>query len=294
MIIGPGLNQDNQSPGSFAPGAPLAKARAFLEAPTLAEKLDHVRNPDVALPLLKEFFADRLAAGESLAMPFRRLYPSGDNLLKGVRSKGGDLHYRNFSLVLPDGSQRMLPVVKMNDKAQLAVDVPAFLRSDSDSGFRVLISEDDYYNYAYEDEEKWHAFRINNPDWTTAYFAYVERDSPIDYQLRMLLSLDEIDLESQRWNTSKPVAGTTSPDDLFAALSGKSVSAPTQWLNQQDTVLLAGSAIQPRQSRNSGRQSARPRTARVIVEIIPGYAGEHQERRQVEIVRFIQKGWVLP
>lgn len=234
---------EESSQGPFVPGVPLAKARAFLAAATMEEKLAHVRNPDKARPLLEKFFADRDSATPStLALAYERLYQVEDVVFAGVGKNGNDFLYRSFAVVFTDGTRRLLAVVKQQGDEGLAVDVPAFLRLQNEGCFRVFVSRDSYYNFDYDDATLWNSYRLASPDWEETYSAYTRRGSQADHQLRMLLRPD-------KETSEHPAAGAGARQTLVA---------------------------------------------HAMVEIAPGYDGQFPERRQVEIVRFRQRGWVRP
>jgi hypothetical protein len=63
---------------------------------------------------------------------------------------------------------------------------PEFLASKPTTGkvFRVTLSAVDYYNFNFDDDKKWQAYRLESPDGTHALYGYAGQGSVIQTKLR--------------------------------------------------------------------------------------------------------------
>ncbi len=61
-----------------------------------------------------------------------------------------------------------------------------FLASKPTTGrvFRLNLSPTDYYNFAFSDDQKWQAYRLQSPDGEHSIYGYAERDSAVGYASR--------------------------------------------------------------------------------------------------------------
>ena len=169
-----GVSTD-QRPGIRRVNA-LEVAKKFLEANSIEERLGFVRNPEQAAPLMVRYFKD---IGDG---PIRY---KGISLLV---AEDVDPRYVACSVQLEDGP-RMMGVEVADDG--YFVDWDSFaLMSEMDwkefmekkpstpALFRVSASVDDYYNFGFEDEEKWLCLRMVDPKGLErTIYGYAARDS---------------------------------------------------------------------------------------------------------------------
>jgi hypothetical protein len=50
--------------------------------------------------------------------------------------------------------------------------------------FRVILGQDEYYNFDFHDDSIWQSFRLESPNGEHVLYGYVERDSLLHQQLR--------------------------------------------------------------------------------------------------------------
>lgn len=159
---------------------PLTKR--FLEARTVEEMLPLVHKPEVVEPRL------------------RAIYPDGSLPAPGmsVFNSSGSVSFR--------GSFASVSVLTRNhDRRFLAYrSTPQGLRIDWESWegwsemswerfmeekptepklFRVLANRVDYYNFSFQDDRRWQAYRLASPDGDHVLYGYVPRGTSLDDQL---------------------------------------------------------------------------------------------------------------
>lgn len=168
---------------------PLVKK--FLEARTVDEALEFVRNPGVAESRMREFYPDG------------KIEPVGLTTLNadsGMTMKGKRL---SVAVMTRNQGERFLGLVETSQGLKIDweswagwLELPwnKFLSSKPSTShiFRVTLSAVDYYNFGFSDESKWQSYRLESPDREHGIYGYVERGSELDTQLR--LNVDENDI----------------------------------------------------------------------------------------------------
>ncbi len=158
-------------------------ARRFLEATTVEEMLRLVRNPEVAEARMRRFYPEGRIAAQGLSQ-----FNSGEGMFsqRGVHS---------FQVVTGDQVTKALAFVgtpqglKIDWESWVGWSVipwPDFLAAKPAAShvFRVLLAPVDYYNFEFSDDAKWQCYRLESPDREHAVYGYVEKDSPLDLELR--------------------------------------------------------------------------------------------------------------
>ena len=156
--------------------------RKFLEAGRIEDLLPLVRNPGVAEARM------------------RRHYPEGKTEAPGMAE------FNTESAISCLGTISALKVrTRGHEEKSLAfVDTPQGLKIDWESWvgwsetrweeflaskpttgrvFRLNLSPVDYYNFAFSDDKKWQAYRLQSPDGEQSIYGYAERDSVLASRL---------------------------------------------------------------------------------------------------------------
>jgi hypothetical protein len=164
-----------------------AAVRGFLEAPTVAEALRHVRDPEQTRPKM-----DAWLAGRPYAAPgFHEM------LGETVAASGSNTHLMTVQVRTGDFELREIVLVEAGD--ELRVDWESWVgwsempwaefereRPAEPKWFRVNLSKVDYYNFAFKDDAEWSSYRLDDPDGTASLYGYVPRTSKLDQQIRPL------------------------------------------------------------------------------------------------------------
>ena len=173
-----GLSSDA---GFLAEAEPLAKK--FLEARRIDELLALVRNPGVAEARMRRLYPDGTIAAPGMA---------DFNLSAGITRHGTittlKVRTRNFEektlawVATPQG-------LKIDWESWVGwSDMPweEFLatKPTTPHTFRLILSNVDYYNFAFTDDVKWQAYRLSSPDQTHAIYGYAQRGSTVNSRLR--------------------------------------------------------------------------------------------------------------
>ncbi|MFZ9937301.1 MAG: hypothetical protein ACO3JG_09615 [Luteolibacter sp.] len=172
-------------PSAAAQGEPaLAVAKRFTSATSQEERLKCVRQADEVAAQMADFFNRGPGAHEKV----EAVVPMGPVVV-------GELNYESFRVRMTDGKMRILGVVPTGDGAK--VDFHAYARHGSQpwsamvSGeakeaaeMRVLVQLGNYYNFGFDDEQRWQNFTATSPDLEQPLQFYLERNNPAIAQLR--------------------------------------------------------------------------------------------------------------
>jgi len=165
----------------LAEAEPLAGK--FLSATRIEELLPLVRQPAKAEPRMRAlhpagtFTAPGMNAFNSQAEVVR------DGSILSVKVRTGAYEEKTLSfLPSPDGLR-----IDWESWAGWS-DVPwtRFIteKPSSPALFRVMLSQVEYYNFAFTDDRKWQSYRIESPDGAHALYGYTERGSTLAARLR--------------------------------------------------------------------------------------------------------------
>ncbi len=162
-----------------------AVAKAFLEAPDVAEVLRHVRDPEKTAPKLEAW----LAGKPYVAPGFHELISKS----VATSSFAGKL----IMLKVRTGDFEMRDLVLVGDKGSFKVDWESWVgwsemsweefqseRPAQGKWFRVSLSRVDYYNFAFKNELEWSSYRLDSPDGSTSLYGYIPRTSQLDQEIR--------------------------------------------------------------------------------------------------------------
>ncbi len=159
-----------------------AVARTFLDADTIPKVLPLVRDP----------------AG--VEKKLRILYPDGRVPAAGLSefaTKGNLVYEGNvFSIYFrtKDYEERLISFVRTPDGMKVDwesyagwSDMPweKFIAEKTQKPvlFRTMLKKDEYYNFAFADEEKWQCYQMTSPDGLHTLYGYVRKDSPTALKL---------------------------------------------------------------------------------------------------------------
>ena len=157
--------------------------RKFLEARRIDELLPLVRNPAVVEARMRRLYPDGKieAPGMAAFNTQAAILRHGKITSLGVQTR--DYQEKSISYVeTPRG-------IKIDWEGWVGwSDMPwqDFLTSKPTTGkvFRVTLSDVDYYNFAFADDQKWQAYRLESPDGALALYGYAERGSTLNGRLR--------------------------------------------------------------------------------------------------------------
>jgi hypothetical protein len=158
-------------------------AREFLEATTIEEMLRLVRNPEVAEARMRRFYQEGRITTPGLSQ-----FNSGE----GGHTEGS-IH--SFFIITGDQVTKALAFAKTPQGLKIDweswvgwsdISWPDFLATKPvvSHVFRVLLAPVDYYNFEFSDDTKWECYRLESPDREHALYGYVEKDSPLNRELR--------------------------------------------------------------------------------------------------------------
>jgi len=172
-----------------------AVAKAFLEAPSVAEASRWVRLPEETVPKIEAWLA-----GEPYKAPgFREI--SGDYEATSIGGR------EVFISVVRTGdfAEHKLNLVK--EEAGLRVDWESwagwselpwdqFMREKptEPKRFRVLLSESNYYNFSFKDDLQWVCYRLESPDGDKSLFGYAERGAELAARIHPMDGSERRDL----------------------------------------------------------------------------------------------------
>lgn len=158
--------------------------RKFLEARRIEEMLPLVRNPEVTEARMRSHYS-RGAIEESGMREFNTgggFYSVGSSFEVQVRTRDDQQRSLLFCNT-PEG-------IKIDWESWVGwSEMPweEFMSTKPSDGklFRVMLDAVTYYNFAFSDERKWKAYRLESADGESAVYGYVERDSELDSQLKI-------------------------------------------------------------------------------------------------------------
>ncbi len=160
--------------------------RKFLTAETIDELKPLVRNPDVAMPRIRRWYAENkwTPPGAKEIGCGGRISLKGKMTSMSVRL--GDYSVKQIALErTPDGYKvdweswvawSSMPWNELFEK-----------RPTEPVEVRVRCARDYYYNRLFSDDKKWQAVRLENPDSEKTIYGYIDRGSPL--MTRLLGSL---------------------------------------------------------------------------------------------------------
>lgn len=186
-VVEPAANHPAVAPSEFDQASFLQAAEPlalkFLQARKVDDLIPLVRDPATAAPRIRAFYPDGRVEAPGLA---------GFNTDSDVTHIGGmtqvfvrtgdfDERVMYFSGKSPDLRIDWESWVGWSELPwqQFQEEKPTTPKL-----FRVILSEVDYYNFAFADEEKFHSFRLESPDGAHSIFGYTERGSVIASRLR--------------------------------------------------------------------------------------------------------------
>lgn len=159
--------------------SPAEVAEHFTHADNQAERLKWVRHADQVGPLMAEFFSHGRGAHETVAR----------TAAMSLGEPGAAGTYARFTVTLAGGTQRLLCVVREDGAAK--VDFKAYARhgavtwedllagkATQATELRVLIQQDNYYNYEFSHEERWLNLTATSPDLEAPLHFYIARNHP--------------------------------------------------------------------------------------------------------------------
>lgn len=159
--------------------------RSFLMAPTAEDALRHVRNPEQTRPKLEAWLAGRpyVAPGfhELLAETVSTTSGAGEQITAQVRTR--DFELREIVLVESDGGLRVDWESWVGWSEMPWADFERE-KPEEPKWFRVILSQVDYYNFAFKNDSEWSSYRLDAPDGTASLYGYVPRAGELDQRIR--------------------------------------------------------------------------------------------------------------
>lgn len=160
-----------------------AIVRSFVEATTLEEMLRVVRTPEVTEARMRRFYPE----GKIAAAGLSQFNPS-----EGFLSDG---RFHSFSIITGEQAEKAVTVEKTPQGLKVDweswvgwSDIPwadfVSTKPVTSHVFRVFLAPSDYYNFGFSDDTKWQCYRLDSPDKADMVYGYVEKNSPLDLQLR--------------------------------------------------------------------------------------------------------------
>lgn len=158
-------------------------ALKFLNAATVDEMLETVRNPELAESRMRAFYP-----GGKIEAAGMSTFNSGSGLVTR-----GKLY--SFPVMTGDHEEKSLAFIETPQGLKIDweswvgwSDMPwkEFLstRPAGSHVFRVILASVDYYNFGFSDDAKWQSYRLESPDREHAVYGYVEKNSALNTKLR--------------------------------------------------------------------------------------------------------------
>jgi hypothetical protein len=158
--------------------------KAFLSATTAAEILQQVKDPENTAAKLRSWLEDR----DYRAPGFREML--GDSV---ATTAGGDL----MTVTVRTDDFELRQVVLLETAGGFKVDWESWVgwseipwdefmeeRPEEGKWFRVELSQIEYYNFGFTDEDQWVSYRLDSPDGNLSIYGYVPRGSELDGKIR--------------------------------------------------------------------------------------------------------------
>ncbi len=169
--------------------------KAFLDAPTPAELLRHVRDPEQTAPRLEAWLA-----GKPYAAPgFREIIDDSANFVEEdgsmvtVQVRTGDFGVREIVLLGKAGSLKV-DWESWAGWSEMSWEEFQAKRPTEPKWFRVTLSRVDYYNFSFKDEKEWVSYRLDSPDDSASLYGYVPTASQLDERIRPIEAGGEVKL----------------------------------------------------------------------------------------------------
>lgn len=169
--------------------AAMEVVRSFLRAPTLEEKLAHVRFPGEVRPLMEQWYATHPPEPADAVRPLEL-----QSLVKLVNVKGMKFITLAAQL-LPTHEIRFFAVEQTPQGGKLDWEVSVgyqpmaleeFKRQTPQEPvpFRALVQRADYYNGRFSDPSRWYCCRLTYPgDRSFSIYAYLDLNDPLQSEL---------------------------------------------------------------------------------------------------------------
>lgn len=153
--------------------------KGFLAAGSEEEILKFVRDPERTAPKLKTWFAGR----EYTAPGFRELMgdsvsPGADGTLLTVTVRTGDFEARQIVLV-ESGDEFKVDWESWVGWSEMTWKEFKERRPAGGAWFRVELSDVEYYNFDFTDEDAWISYRLDSPDGMESLYGYVPRNDDL-------------------------------------------------------------------------------------------------------------------
>lgn len=178
------------SPGEAVDGKPAASAKnrmveieavvkGFLAAATGEEILRFVRDPDRTAPKLSKWLEGRnYSAPGFREMIGDDVVPTAGGNLTRVTVRTGDFEAREIVLMESDGNLKV-DWESWVGWSEMSWSEFKEKRPTEGRWFRVNLSEVEYYNFDFTDEDAWVSYRLDSPDGLESLYGYVPPDGEI-------------------------------------------------------------------------------------------------------------------
>ncbi len=177
----PSVTTGRSDEAVLAEAKPLVEK--FLAATSVDELLPWVRHPEISGPRMADYYPD----GKVEAAGLSRLNPTVQMTVSE------DLR----SITVVTESYDIKPLVVSVTPGAMKVDWESWVgwssmsweefrktRPTTPQEFRVILSAVEYYNFAFSDDRRWQAYRLESPDRENSIYGYAEKGSTMDQQLR--------------------------------------------------------------------------------------------------------------
>jgi hypothetical protein len=158
-------------------------AKEFLNATTVEQLLPMVIHPDLTESRMRRMHPDGKIekVGLSLFNSSGEVKPAGSAWVAMVRT--GFYEEKPMAFVkTTDGLK--IDWESWVGWSEMSLEEFVAAQPSESQTFRVKVSDVDYYNFGFKDDEKWKSYRLVSPDGEQSVYGYVERESILDSKLR--------------------------------------------------------------------------------------------------------------
>jgi len=164
-------------------------AGKFLNATRVEEFLPLVANPEITGPRIRTWHPDGVIEPRGLrAFNINQMVETSGAVSSVYVTTDDFIAYQLFYVETPEGLR--IDWESWSGWSELPWEKFIKSKPTDPKTCRVRASNSDYYNFAFMDESKWRAYRLESADGEHVLFGYVERDSLMDLDIAEAMELE--------------------------------------------------------------------------------------------------------
>jgi hypothetical protein len=157
-------------------------ARRFLDSESVEELLPLLRHPEITEPRLRRMYPDGSVTARGMSVFNINFQVAHNGSGHTVQVRTGDFS-ENPMTFFPSADGWKVDWESWVGWSEMPWEEFIRTRPTEPKLFRAVLTDVDYYNFEFNDEDKWRSFSLTSPDGEHSLFAYVESGSVLRQRL---------------------------------------------------------------------------------------------------------------